>query len=174
MYTSISYLKFGKIIAVILTIMATASGCGTLFSYSGAIAKSEGRILLEPPSPQSGTWQSRDLAVDYQYAKTGDTVELSGRVRLGGPLRHWHTFDQFYVRVHFLDSTGRIIYSPRVMSAAYRRWIYLWDDTFDRSFQVPEGTTAMIFSYSATVRSKDADWSSWSDPRRSDSRGFFF
>lgn len=163
--------KIIVISSLILSYMVLAACQANLFTYRGATAKPEIRIALKDGGPHTGSWNTHDLSVQYEYTTVGNTLKLSGDIALR---YNWPVVETFDMRISFLDRDNRILDSRNFYYYGYRR--PLTEMNFVNTFTVPEGTEAFGFSYDGELRGHgdDGGWSFWLDPRRSDKYGFFY
>ena len=161
------------ITVTILTIYAGfLIGCqASLFTYRGKTAEKEIRIPVLKGGPHTGTFESDDLVVKYQYTVTPDTLAISGDVDL-----LLGSFKPFLLKLklHFLDADNKILDTTRVVNGAHRIPARTYD--FDKRLHAPSGTTAIAFSYKGSVYEYGGDngWSFSTDPRRADRYGIFY
>jgi hypothetical protein len=75
----------------------------------------ENRIALLQGGPHSGSWESNDVFLEYQY------VKQPGIIKLDINLKAKRKFDQLSVWVSFLDTEGKILETKSVFNSGYRR-----------------------------------------------------
>ena len=160
------------ITVTILTIYAGfLIGCqASLFTYRGATAEKEIRTPVLKGGPHTGTFESDDLVVNYQYKATPDTLAISGDV----DLQRGIFADRFFLRLHFLDADNRILDTTLVAVGAHR--IPARSYHFDERLHAPSGSTAIAFSYDGRVDLGGGEYGAafWTDPRRADRYGIFY
>ena len=153
--------------------MATfLAGCQTApyGAAGGSIAPQE-RIALQEGGEQKGTFETRDLSVDYRFSRGGDNLNVAGTVRYADYLKY--NFGQvryFNLAVSFVDSQGKVIGSKGLTSLAGEN-IYIHDRLpFQAALKLPPGTASIAFTYRGEAHSADSDGSSptyfWHYPAR--------
>lgn len=152
---------------LLLVLLPLLISCQSLFTYTGATVRQGISVPLKPGGPHTGTWHYQDVAIDFTYTRTPNTLHISGDIHLGlGGLT-----DHFWVRLHFIDDNHKIIGTEMIANAGYRTRVETYH--FDKTVKVPSGTIA--FSYDGEVRgvSDDGSWSFWLDPRKGGALGMF-
>jgi hypothetical protein len=138
----------------------------------GAWVEEKNRVPLLAPGPQEGSWQTRDLAIEYELVQQDDTLRISGVVDFGGPLKMgFTTLEYLTIYIHALGPDGIVRETKAVKTFGYRRQLWMMGKlTFDGNFKMTADTDiiAVAFSYSGTVQSggDDAGWDFWKVPRR--------
>lgn len=117
---------------------AAFNGCAT----SGHTVAPENRIAVVPDQPQKGTWESKNVALEYEFVKEGGVLGLfiDGRTK--------RRLDQVALWVLFLDSEGRLIERETVFNSGFRSKrtrARRMEGTIERAFEVPEGTKYLAF-----------------------------
>ena len=117
---------------------AAFNGCAT----SSHTVAPENRIAVVPDQPQKGTWESKNVALEYEFVKEGGVLGLfiDGRTK--------RRMDQVALWVLFLDSDGRLIERETVFNSGFRSKrtrARRMEGTIERAFEVPEGTKYLAF-----------------------------
>ena len=123
---------------VIVLVFAGLNGCAT---GSHTVAP-ENRIAVVPDQPQEGTWESKNVALRYEFVKEGGVLGLfiDGRTK--------RRLDQVALWVLFLDSEGRLIERESVFNSGFRSKrtrARRMEGTIERAFEVPAGTKYLAF-----------------------------
>ena len=74
----------------------------------------ERRIPLFESTPHAGSWESNDVALEYQYVKQSDVIQLSvtGKAKRG--------YDQLNVWVLFVDAEGKVLKKGSIYNSGFR------------------------------------------------------
>jgi hypothetical protein len=157
----ISFLKQILLLALLPLLMA----CQSLFTYNGATVRDGISVPLKPGGPHTGTWHYQDVTIDFTYTREPKTLHISGDIHLAFQA----LTDHFFVRLHFIDDSQKIIGTEVIATAGYRTRVETYH--FDKTLEVPSGTIA--FSYDGEIRgvSDDGSWSFWMDPRKGGALG---
>jgi len=128
--------------------LLAVAGCASVeIATTGRETLPEARITLSEAAEGGGMWEGRDLWVSFDWVRSGNALKLSGTVGFFKPVADgFAALSRFTLRVHFLDTDGRVISTSGVATAAYRKPITPL--TFERNLTVPPETNAMAFSYS--------------------------
>jgi hypothetical protein len=124
------------------------SGCQTtsLYSQSGSVAP-EDRVSISP-GQNAGTWQGRDLSVDYKYSRGEGGMDLSGIVLFADYMTYGYSFlRDFRLSAVFLDENGRVL-EARFLAATQGAIVPV---PFHTGMMLPSGAVAMSFSYDGTA-----------------------
>ena len=143
----------------------------SFFSYRGATVEPDDRIYLLEEGPRQGLWQTFDLAIEYQYERKFNTLELSGVVEFSHHYRSlYDILNRFYLTVYFLDNEGKVLEGKLVLISNSLKI----DDkfSFKHFLEIPPGTVSITFSYLGGVREGGRGLDGGSDnffkfPRRS-------
>ena len=123
---------------VIVFLLAALNGCAT----SSHTVAPQNRIAVVPDQPQKGTWESKNVALEYEFVKEGGVLGLfiDGRTK--------RRMDQVALWVLFLDSEGRLIERESVFNSGFRTQrtrARRMQGTIERAFEVPKGTKYLAF-----------------------------
>jgi hypothetical protein len=99
----------------------------------------QNRIALLQGGPHTGSWESIDVFIEYQYVKQPGTIKLN----LGGHAKRG--YDQLSVWVLFLDAQGKILDSKTVFNSGFRQRLTRDRSSIEKTFEIPEGTTYFSF-----------------------------
>jgi hypothetical protein len=130
-----------KRICVILSILWVAFQFSCVGPGQITVAP-ERRIPLVKDTPQQGTWESNDVALQYQYVEQNGAIQLSvsGNAKRG--------YDQLNVWVLFVDAEGKILETKSIYSSGYRSersYGKPQKGTIEKTLEIPPGTTAIAF-----------------------------
>ena len=93
------------------------------------------RISLSDGGPHTGTWDSKNVSVDYRY------TEQSGVIQLSVSPRAKRQFSELTVWVLFVDAKGNVTGKQEVYSSGTRPG----SPTLENKFEIPSGTTYLSF-----------------------------
>jgi hypothetical protein len=141
----------------------------------GAWVEEKNRIPLLAAGPQEGSWQTRDLTIEYELLQGDDTIQISGVVNFEG--HHTSNFsilEYLTIYIHAVDANGIVLQTKAVKTFGYRRPFFLLGKlSFDGDFEMVGDVDiiAVAFSYSGTVgsgggRGDKTNWDFWKVPRR--------
>ena len=107
------------------------------------------RIALVENTPDEGTWESNDVALEYQYVRQSDVIQLSvtGKAKRG--------YDQLNVWVLFVDADGKVLEKKSIYNSGFRSGTSKrkpQKGTFEKTFEMPLETTHIAFQSSWQLR----------------------
>jgi hypothetical protein len=158
------------IVFIVINLFLACSGVMPL--SRGAWVEEKNRIHLLATGPQEGSWQTRDLSIDYELLQEGNTLRISGVVNFGGHLTaNFFILEYLTIYIHALEDNGIVLKTKPVKTFGYRRQLDLLGKlSFKGHFEMSEDVDiiAVAFSYSGTVQSEGGDAGSdfWKIPRR--------
>jgi len=122
----------------IVLAFAAFNGCAT---SSHSVAP-ENRIAVVPDQPQKGTWESKNVVLEYEFVKEGGVLGLfiDGKTK--------RRMDQVALWVLFLNNEGSVIERESVFNSGFRSKrtrARRMEGTIERAFEVPEGTKYLAF-----------------------------
>jgi len=148
----------------------------------GAWVEENDRIALQDGGPHKGSWQTRDLSIDYEYRETAKNLTVTGSIKLADYIpKGFSTLDYLRIYIHFLSSNGVVLETKSVKFVGYMRYLdYLEKMSFNSQSSLPEDTVAFAFSYSGRASqgggggsfigenssSGQIAWDFWKVPRR--------
>jgi hypothetical protein len=102
----------------------------------------ERRIPLLKDTLQKGSWESNDVALEYQYVEQNGAIQLSvtGKAKRG--------YDQLAVWVNLVDAQGKILETKNIYNSGYRAersYGKPQKGTIEKTLEMPPGTTAIAF-----------------------------
>jgi hypothetical protein len=154
----------------LINIFLACSGVNPL--SPGAWVEEKNRIPLLAAGPQEGSWQTRDLSIEYELLQQDNTIQISGVVNFGGYVTMgFTTLEYLTIYIHAVGLNGIVRETKAVKTFGYRRQLWMmgklsFDGDFDLSGDVD--IIAVAFSYSGTVESGGGEtgWDFWKVPRR--------
>jgi len=157
--------KTGLLILLLAGLAACQSG---LTSYHGKTADAQNRFDLQEGGPHKGSWQTRDLLVEFQYLRGQQDLQISGLVKPQTYLRHFNILENLILSLHFVDAGGKVLVDEAIMSAGYR--IEMPEKmAFKANLKIPPDSTAIAFSYRGRAfdggeRDRSNGWNFWKGP----------
>ena len=141
--------RFLKMSFLIMIAAVSLTGCnGRFFTYKDATISQPDYVIQLQQGDQQGVWKTNELALNYKYHMTTETLKLYGAVELvGGFHIGFNSTDRLVVQLLFLDNTGTVIDDVVLYSADYKHQIHMFPMNFDRTFTVPKNTSAISFTY---------------------------
>ena len=136
---------------LLLSLVSIVACQSSFFSYRGATVEPDDRIYLLEEGPGHGLWQTFDLAIEYQYEKKADMLELSGVMELSNHYRSlYEILSRLYLTVYFLDNEGKVLEGKQVFISNSLKI----DDkfSFKHFLEIPPDTVSFTFSYQGKVR----------------------
>jgi hypothetical protein len=155
---------------ILINLSLSCSGVNPL--SPGAWVEEKNRVSLLAAGPQKGSWETRDLTIEYELVHQDDALQISGVVDFGGHhTSNFTTLEYLTIYIHALGPNGIVRQTKAVKTFGYRRQIWMMGKlSFDGDFEMSADTDiiAVAFSYSGTVESGggDAGWDFWKVPRR--------
>lgn len=155
---------------ILINFFLACSGVNPL--SRGAWVEEKNRINLLTAGPQEGSWQTRDLTIDYELLQADHTIQISGVVNFEGHhTRNFSTLEYLTIYIHALDANGIVLETKAVKTFGYRRPFFLIGKlSFNGDFEMVGDVDiiAVAFSYCGTVESGGGEtgWDFWKVPRR--------
>jgi len=125
---------------LIILIFASQNSCSTTGSMT--TVPPENRIPVIVDEPQQGKWESKNIALKYEFVKEDDTIGLF----IDGSTKR--RLDQVVLWVSFLDEDGRVLERETVFNSGFRNKrtsARRMEGTIERAFEVPPGTRYLAF-----------------------------
>ena len=158
--------------------------CATANPLSpGAWVEEKDRIALQDGGPHQGSWQTRDLTINYAYREAAKRLDVTGTIILGDYIpKGYSTLDYLRIYIHLLAPDGVVLETKDIKYFGYFRQLdFLEKMTFKSQLTLPEDTVAIAFSYSGRASqgggspfsdnsgggSGQIAWDFWKVPRRS-------
>jgi hypothetical protein len=146
----------------------------------GGWVEEDSRIPILDGGPHQGTWQTRDVSINYEYQEATSSLQIAGVIELASYIQNnFNTLEHLRLNIHFLEANGIVLETKRIRAFGYRRFFdSLGEMSFNSRFNLTQDTVAFAFSYHGRVtegggsgnfsRSGDRiDWEFWKVPRRS-------
>jgi hypothetical protein len=155
---------------ILINLFLACSGVNPL--SPGAWVEEKNRIPVLAAGPQEGSWQTRDLTIEYELLQRDNAIQISGVVNFEGHhTRNFSTLEYLTIYIHALGPNGIVRETKAVKTFGYRRSFDLLGKlSFDGDFEMSADTDiiAVAFSYSGTVESGggETNWDFWKVPRR--------
>jgi hypothetical protein len=169
------------LVGLLLNLFFACAGVNPL--SPGAWVEENNRIAIKDGGPYKGSWQTRDLTVNYEYREAAKNLEVSGTIKLADYIpMGFSTLDYLRIYIHFLTSDGIVLETKNLQYFGYFRYIdYIEKMSFKSRFDLPENTAAFAFSYDGRASqggggpigynsdngSGQISWDFWKVPRRS-------
>lgn len=151
------WVKRGGFLLAALSIALT--GCqGVLLTYKGVKVFDDCLIALADGNQRSGSYQSHDLTIAYQWERSGNELKLSGWVKFAPWIQNsFNVIQHFDLSLFFTDAEGNIL---------EQRWIAALGSRnpesqkrFNEKLLLPPGTVNMAFSYDGQALDSDPEGS---------------
>ena len=146
--------KSRVILVTILIALSFLGGCqSTSALYQGKHVDPEFAIPL-PGNVAEEQWKTFELAINYGYSEDSLSFQISGQVNLADQYTEiYHYLDRLDVYLLFLDNSLTVIKAEKLASS----FSTSPKDSipFNRSFKIPQNTTAFSFAYDGTVGELD-------------------
>jgi len=164
--------KTGLWILLLAGLAACQSG---LTSYRGKTVDVANRFDLQERGPHKGSWQTRDILVEFQYLQAQQNLQISGLVKPQTHILNFNILKNLYVSLHFVDAGGKVLVDEAIVYAGYR--IAMPEKmAFKKNLKIPSDSTAIAFSYRGSALSSGGsgdgfgrssgsiDWDFWQGP----------
>ena len=158
------------IVFTLINLLWACSGVNPL--SPGAWVEEKNRIPVLAAGPQEGSWQTRDLTIEYELLQDDNTIQISGVVNFGGHhTSNFTTLEYLEIYIHALGPNGTVRQTKAVKTFGFRRQIWMMGKlSFDGDFDLSPDTDiiAVAFSYSGTVQTGGGETGLdfWKVPRR--------
>lgn len=149
----------------------------------GAWVAEKDRITLQDGGPHQGSWQTRDLTINYEYGEAAKKLDVTGTIILADYIpKGYSTLDYLRIYIHLLAPDGVVLETRNIKYFGYFRQLdFLEKMTFKSQLDLPQDTAAIAFSYSGRASqgggagniigdnsgSGQIAWDFWKIPRRS-------
>jgi hypothetical protein len=97
------------------------------------------RIPLVEGGPHTGSWESNDVSLEYQYVAQEGTFKLN----IGGEAKR--KYDQLTVWIKFFDAQGKVLETKTVFNSGFRMQLSRGKDAIEKTFEIPTGSTQFAF-----------------------------
>lgn len=173
-----SSLVFKLLIACLLINLGVACAGGSSLSPGAWVGETD-RIAVLDGGPHKGSWQTRDLSINYEYREAVKNLQISGVIKLADYIpKSYNTLNRLTLYIHFLEANGTVLDTKSIKIFGYRRYLDLLGEmSFNNRFDLVENTVSFAFSYSGRASSGGGsgigdnarggiDWDFWKVPRR--------
>ncbi len=131
------------------------SGCvQTSMMYRGHLASPENVVALQKGKTITGSWDTFDIKIRYEYVQDGDVLEIKGQTALGDSYQSIYTHLRFLdTYLLFLDEDSRVLLTVELASSLNHDIdnFFRFSQKFSRSLELPPGTASFTFGYRGEV-----------------------
>jgi hypothetical protein len=99
----------------------------------------EDSISLVQGGPQTGSWESNDVLLNYQYVYQPGTLKLN----FGGGAKRG--YDQLTIWIRFFDAQGKFLQTETVFNSGFRQKFSSGRDSNEKIFEIPMESTQFSF-----------------------------
>ena len=97
-------------------------GCQTgALSFQGRAVQSENRVIFPIEGTSAGSWQTRDMTIDYQLTRKAEGVQLTGTLHWANHIRYNFNQVRVSLRANFFDGQDTITGGQAVPVLSFRR-----------------------------------------------------
>ena len=141
-----------NLVCIILAAV-TFTACNAKFlSYRGAVVTRKDQIVVLGGGNQQGVWKTSELALNYHYQKSPETLKISGSVKLqGGFQGGFSMIHQLFVQILFLDSNGIVIKDAPLFISERDSASDMTPMNFEKTFPISPEITGIAFTYSGIL-----------------------
>lgn len=165
--------RFTKTIICLSAVAFILAGCGaSLFSYKGYKVTQKNFMVPLKDGDQKGVWKTNELAVNYQYQMTPETLKIAGTTDLIGGFAIGFTWIKYLaVYLLFLDDQGIVIENALIFSAGNHRPANdINPMVFEKTIPIPEGSRRISFAYEGELTGagteEQSSYNIWFSPAR--------
>ncbi len=168
-----------KAVGSFLLIILLVACAGRFTTYNGSWVAEGDRIFLQDGGPHKGNWQTRDVAIEFDYRQKLQDLQISGVVKLGGYLTNgFRTLDYLILDIYSLNADGIVLNSELMLNYGYRRDLdFVGEMSFNNQMGLSPDTIAIAFGYRGRVSEGGGriqnrgggdriDWEFWKIPGR--------
>lgn len=142
-------------LAVVLGLLGVLAGCvPTAELYIGKQVTAAPTVQIEESTNVSGTWQTFDMTINYQYLADGDLIELAGQGELSQHYQLvYNRVRSLRVYLFLLDADGIVqetIDIPALLTTTEDKF------SFNKTFRTADGVKGFAFGYRGLVWDKDS------------------
>jgi hypothetical protein len=106
----------------------------------------EDSISLVQGGPQSGSWESYDVLLNYEYVYQPGTLKLN----FGGGAKRG--YDQLVIWIRFFDAQGKFLQTETVYNSGFRQKFSSGRDSHEKIFEIPMESAQ--FSYQSMLKKR--------------------
>jgi len=96
--------------------------------------------------PHTGSWESNDVNLNYQYVYQPGTLKLN----FGGSAKRG--YDQLLIWITFFDAQGKLLETKSVFSSGFRQNFSKGRGSNEKTFEIPMDSTQFSFKSMLKVR----------------------
>lgn len=96
-------------------------------------------ISLVQGGPQTGSWESYDVLLNYQYVYQPGTFKLN----FGGGAKRG--YDQLTIWIRFFDAKGKFVETETVYNSGFREKFLPRRDSHEKIFEIPMESAQFAF-----------------------------
>jgi hypothetical protein len=122
--------------------MVFAASCQGLQTTVAA----QDRIPLLQGGPHTGSWESSDVILEYQYVSQEGTFKLN----IGGNAKRG--YDQLSVWIKFFDAQGKVLMKKSVFNSGFRQKLLRRKGRIEKTFEIPINSTQFAFQSMLKIR----------------------
>jgi hypothetical protein len=145
----------GGVCLTVILAGAFLAGCqGSLFTAKGHMLQAAEQIMISKAGQQSGQYTSDDLTMGYTYARTGDSLRISGAVQFASSVTgNFLTINTFELGLLLADAQGKILQQHGLTTALAANSSNPID--FSITLSLPPGCESMAFTYNFQATDPD-------------------
>ena len=103
------YLRRKAAAIIALLLICGLAGCQTgALSFQGREVRPENRILFPVEGTGTGSWQTRDMTIEYQLITKGNGIHLTGTLFWANHIRFNYNNMRISLRANFFDDQNMI------------------------------------------------------------------
>jgi len=98
-------------------------------------------------------WEARHITIEFKGKVNQNILTMKGQIGITrGGIQHSTTLDRLVVDIYLSTRGGRVLDRHNLYSTGKSQVDNILPRTFERSFEVPKGTTHIAFGYDGKVR----------------------
>lgn len=145
--------RFTKATCILIIAIFTFAGCGGKLITKGEKVTQKNFMLLLKDGDQKGEWKTNELAIQFQYQMTPETLNISGTTELVGGMAtgfRWITRLELYLL--FLDNQGIVIEPVLIYSLGNQHATDTLPKVSETTIPIPEGARTISFAYEGELK----------------------
>ena len=154
-------------IGMSLILLVSLAACqGSMGSYAGKKVDAKDRIELLEGGPQRGSWETRDLFVEFQYSRKLQDLRMSGHIKLQEYLLNIYWIKSLYLKLHLVDADGKVMADEALLKSVANLKRVPSEIPFQVALKIPAEAAAIAFSYRGWAKEgpRAEDWEFWKLP----------
>ena len=124
-----------RIIRCLLVFLMVLATCQVLQTAVAA----QDLIPLQQGGPHTGSWESMDVFLEYQYVAQQSTFKLN----IGGKAKRG--YDQLAVWIKFFDAQKKVLEKKSIFNSGFRKKLFRGKDRIEKTFEIPMNSTQFGF-----------------------------